>query len=304
MPLAWALLAGLGLATGSVALGITVFPFHLLIHFPLQYAALCIPLALLFALRRRKRWAMLTLLVGLVDLGLALPLLSSAEASHAPAARINLLSFNLHPETRHGEQTAQWIVDSEAEAVLLQEVTPLHLPLLARLRESYPYQMVHPHPTFWGLALLSRTPISDGQLIQKDAESFRLLKGTIRLANGRSVTLATTHFMPPLWPAASDLQRTQADLLRGVLADLSGPLLLGGDFNTTPWSPLYRRLVEENRLTSRGRAWWTWPTWFPGLGIPIDHLFGRDGARIVQATAGPDLGSDHRPLQVIVNLTE
>jgi endonuclease/exonuclease/phosphatase (EEP) superfamily protein YafD len=38
------------------------------------------------------------------------------------------------------------------------------------------------------------------------------------------------------------------------------------------------------------------------FGIPIDHVLGNGGIRVVEAWAGPDVGSDHRPLIAVARI--
>ena len=78
-----------------------------------------------------------------------------------------------------------------------------------------------------------------------------------------------------------------------------------GDFNLTPYSPHFKRFVNEARLLPARccvlhRA--TWPVvlgdaWF---GIPIDHSFVASGVQVVSRTVGPHLGSDHLPVTLTV----
>jgi endonuclease/exonuclease/phosphatase (EEP) superfamily protein YafD len=80
-----------------------------------------------------------------------------------------------------------------------------------------------------------------------------------------------------------------------------------GDFNLTPYSPYFAAFARASGLQpARGAALAasTWPgmlaTW--GLGIPIDHVFVSSNANVVAHEVGPDLGSDHLPVAVILAL--
>ena len=83
------------------------------------------------------------------------------------------------------------------------------------------------------------------------------------------------------------------------LAKLEGPVILLGDFNTTPWSPAYRKLVADTELGSAsGGRIATWPVWMAPLRVPIDHILVRGPVTVLEAERGPDLGSDHFPVLV------
>jgi endonuclease/exonuclease/phosphatase (EEP) superfamily protein YafD len=73
-----------------------------------------------------------------------------------------------------------------------------------------------------------------------------------------------------------------------------------GDFNVTPWSPLFADLLRDSGLADscRGFGWQpTWPTRLPAMfRIPIDHCLHGAGVAIVDRRVGPEIGSDHLPL--------
>lgn len=83
-------------------------------------------------------------------------------------------------------------------------------------------------------------------------------------------------------------------------------MILGGDFNSTPWSWDLQRLDREMGLIRRDRALATWPTGHSGGWrwpapvpfLPIDHLYAGPGWATVSVVRGPRLGSDHYPLVV------
>jgi endonuclease/exonuclease/phosphatase (EEP) superfamily protein YafD len=111
-----------------------------------------------------------------------------------------------------------------------------------------------------------------------------------------------THFN---WPT-SRAHRAQSRALPVVLAQLRRDrMVLGGDFNSTPWSFTRRRDDRAFGVIRRDRALWTWPTgqgaWrvpapFPFM--PLDHIYAGRGWATTSVRRGPRLGSDHYPLIV------
>lgn len=90
-------------------------------------------------------------------------------------------------------------------------------------------------------------------------------------------------------------------------ADLGGPLIVCGDFNAGPLSPVYRRLrahlVDAQRAT-RGKVRATWPSLWPFL--RIDHVFASPSIEIRHCAVLKDeltrAASDHLPIVVDVAL--
>ena len=70
-----------------------------------------------------------------------------------------------------------------------------------------------------------------------------------------------------------------------------------GDFNTTPWSPIFTELVDrrdwhDSRWGHGNQA--TWPAWIGGFGIPIDHALCTPGIKVLSRSTFDIPGSDHR----------
>ena len=76
-------------------------------------------------------------------------------------------------------------------------------------------------------------------------------------------------------------------------------MLLAGDLNATPWSQALRPLTAAG-FSSLHPAWP--PTWRAGsiFALPIDHAFVTAPLRVQRRRTGPNLGSDHRPLELEV----
>jgi endonuclease/exonuclease/phosphatase (EEP) superfamily protein YafD len=88
------------------------------------------------------------------------------------------------------------------------------------------------------------------------------------------------------------------------LAAQTGPLVLLGDLNTTPWNFYFQRLLADSGLRSsaEGRGYQaSWPGAPFLLRIPLDHVLLSPELRVVRREIGPDVGSDHLP--VIVEFT-
>jgi endonuclease/exonuclease/phosphatase (EEP) superfamily protein YafD len=121
--------------------------------------------------------------------------------------------------------------------------------------------------------------------------------------DGAPVTLATTHFAWPFPPGLQSAQRrVLAERLHQQPTDM---MILGGDFNTTPWSFGMRNqdqlLAPLKRQAAPGASWparldtlqrpWGFPI------LPIDHLYSGPGWRAVGATRLRIPGSDHLAIE-------
>lgn len=81
------------------------------------------------------------------------------------------------------------------------------------------------------------------------------------------------------------------------------PMIVAGDFNTPVESWLYQRywgdLSNAFGETGAGLGYTKRTRWH---GIRIDHVLGNDAARIQDCQIGENLGSDHRPVLVTLDL--
>jgi endonuclease/exonuclease/phosphatase (EEP) superfamily protein YafD len=284
LPLATQALAGFG---GPVA-----WLVDLASHWQWLFLAALLP-AVALALRHHRRWAWLLLAAPLPWLTAA-PGLPSAPPGDDPP-RLILASANVHAGNRDTQALAAWLAAERPHVVVLLEVSPAFAEGLRTLT-GYPYRKLVPADTPFGLAVLSRQPLSNVQVLL-DAEGMPHIEVDLHW-QGRRVRLAALHPMPPLsahWHAARN------DKLRSVATTAQGsgqPALLVGDLNATPWSSAFTGLQSQGFRRAGGLRP-TWPAAGGGwAGIPIDHVLATPHWSVAAARLGPRLGSDHLPVLV------
>ena len=101
------------------------------------------------------------------------------------------------------------------------------------------------------------------------------------------------------WPmgARNSAQRNAALRALAELAQATpGPLLIGGDFNITPWSPVFDAALRASTLAdcARGQGLLTRPTFFLPAAIRIDHCLASAHWRVLRVTCRR--WPDHRPM--------
>ncbi len=124
---------------------------------------------------------------------------------------------------------------------------------------------------------------------------------------GDGLTLINAHLVNPIAsPISRSLETRRRELaaLSELLRDSTTPVLLVGDFNSSPAWPLYRRLrsVATDLVEEAGksrRTWGPWP-WFPRL-LRIDHAFG-SGVKLLDSQLIRIRGADHSGLLVDIEL--
>lgn len=133
-------------------------------------------------------------------------------------------------------------------------------------------------------------------------ERYAVLELAAPQTQSQPAFVAVAHLAKPWLSGVAE-----AELAR-VIAQLSWfpanqPVIVLGDFNAAPWSGPMRQLLRESRFRGLRQPPGTWPSGLGGLGLPIDQVLVRGGARVVQIRPfGAELGSNHRGLIVDIAL--
>ncbi|MET1076766.1 MAG: endonuclease/exonuclease/phosphatase family protein [Pseudomonas sp.] len=226
---------------------------------------------------------------GLIALTLGLAPSPTPAIAEQPALRV--LSFNLNLDNPDMPAVMRQIEQGHPDLVLLIEVTPVQWQALFALRQAYGHGCGIPRDDPFGMTLLSRLPLASCTV------SGRLPAIEARLAD-RNLRLIGLHPPPPLNDELALIRQQQ---LRDWGLRIAGQrdVLLLGDLNLTPWSPLHRDLLATSGLRDAraGRGYFaTWPSAMGPLGLPLDQaLLGADW-QVRSLQTGPAVGSDHRAL--------
>ena len=210
------------------------------------------------------------------------------------------------------EGAARLIRAEHPDVVLLSEVDrgwllnggQDQLRILARLLDMHAVFGPAADPV-WGDAILTRGPVY--KLHRVELDSYGALTGAEALSlkvpyDGVRVAIVATH----LQPRDDELNQTigQVHELGTMLgaASNAGPVVLGGDLNTTPGSPAWRALLVTGfeDMLAGARPLPTDPAGRPTQ--QIDHVIGSPGMRGSHAHAPATTLSDHLPVVVDLRL--
>lgn len=231
-------------------------------------------------------------------------------APKAAAGRLlKVMSYNVWSRNQQVGEMARVIRAERPDILLLQEIGAERFTALRfELADLYPPGNDHGvHESVLLQGVLSRYPVRPlgaiGQLGQAQ-------KATV-LVPGEPVTVFNVH---PLRRGGWQRRHQQiASLLEQEVLATPGPVILGGDFNTTDQTQLYRRLVRHLR-NAHWEAGFGFGFTYPstevrvlGLTLPklvrIDHIFYTDHLQVLSAgTVNDSGGSDHLPVTAIFNL--
>lgn len=278
----------------------TPWPLVLFNHYPLHYGALlaCGTLVLL-TMREHKRAALFGLFA-LWNIGVVTGDLWGRDAVSADTPRLKVVLSNVFTENKEYRKMEDWILAQDPDLVVLMEIDILWWRGLGRLREKYPYGSRTLRGDNFGIALLSRVPLADVEVLKLEDSYLPSIRARLEF-EGRPLTLMATHPLPPTSQEFVDKRDAQLTRMAALAKEASanGEVLMVGDFNTSPWSPLFRRLLRDSGLRDSRRGFGlqaTWPQGIPFLLLPLDHILVSPGIGVVDRRTGDWNGSDHRPV--------
>lgn len=254
--------------------------------------------------------------VGSVAAASGVALLAIAAGQAAPTAEgsgvpLVVATANVLFDNQSTDALKRWLAAVDAEVVGVQEVSPHWRVALEDLKAGYPYQRILEGKDAFGIALLSKWPLENVEVLGEAEFLPRTLVATV-IKDGVKARVVVTHPLPPVMPQAYAMQMEQVDLVSRWVQKGQGPVWLMGDLNATPWSAPFLKLQQAG-LRSASPVASTWPsrwggplryTGLPGIPfLPIDHVMVGPGVTVQQAHRGPAVGSDHRPLAVTLRLT-
>lgn len=225
------------------------------------------------------------------------------------AATYRLMTFNVFGRNEEPESIVANVESIDPDFVALQEYSPgvrsvVH-PLLTELYPHFQY-CAGGQRAFVGLySKLPFQPLDADTCSSSIMSTDRTARIMVRFETeaGPSFALATTHND---WPAPITRQVEQFNRLRDALSTVEPPLILVGDFNSTPWSYTLRNFVSSAGLVRHTFNLPTFPTLWYYLGdwrptfpiLPIDHVMTRGAITIHDLHTGDSSGSDHLPIIV------
>ncbi|HEU4617620.1 MAG TPA: endonuclease/exonuclease/phosphatase family protein [Gammaproteobacteria bacterium] len=268
--------------------------FELMTHFKLQLCVAAVAIAAWLWLRRLRRFALAAAAAALVN---AVPLAHDtvfAASTAAPVTALDVLSVNVRWTNDTYAALLGIVGNADPDAVVVVELTPAWGRGLAPLGDRYPYRLLAPRADPYGVGVWSKYPIRASEIA---LESASAIDAHIDTPAG-PLRLIGVHLRAPTTSArAAERNRQYGDLARLVASSGDEPLLVAGDFNTTPYSPYFADWLASTGLRNVGAGLdLTWPAYLPIVGIPIDHCVVNPRIEAAELRRLPKFGSDHYPI--------
>jgi len=256
------------------------------------------------------------LLPALLTYGCLLFLLPDPGAGRQAADTVRILAYNTH----HGEgldgvldleRIGRLIEATGADLVALQEIDRLvertgfidqpdeygeHAGLAPLFGEFMPYQGGQ-----YGMALLSGLPVLEwaNHRLPDGAEPRTALTARVRLPNtGRELVFSGIHFY-----RTAEERMAQARTLNDILAEEEGAVVLAGDFNSLPGSPVMEYLAADFEIIQKRGPVFTFPADDPAREIDFFLVRPDAGIEVLEHRVLDErVASDHRPIFMVLEI--
>ena len=233
---------------------------------------------------------------------------------NAPTAgdgtQLTMITFNMMQDENEEPTAAfDWLETVEADLVLLQEVPTTYRDGIPQLEDVLPEQVL----VDGGRRLvLSRYPLEqmpdDRVLITVDGQQIMLFN--VHLAwpfiteGGRGgITPDDVPYLGLLLNYEESERNTQLRALLDQVEAETLPVIVAGDLNMSQHSLIYSELallLEDAFRETSGGLGHTWPSHTPLL--RLDYVWYSDGLQALSTNIGDDIGSDHLPLAVTLEV--
>ncbi len=289
-------------------------------------------LVLAVVLAMRRRWKVIALMGFAASAFVFVPEWVASLAPRQPlsdVATVKVMTHNVFGLNYDMQRVDAVIRAEDPDVIALQEFFPEQAGLGDLLKDRYPYAIRCQGGKRANLGLYSRLPFTtqmqagecpdDAQGTQRTAHII----AHFALDNGMAFSLMTTHMD---WPLPVERQQAEFAAAAEAVKAIEGPLVVVGDFNSTPWSYALRGFEAATGLARETHNLITYPELFtvpdrvervmPFLPLepktcegrdcraallrtvpflPLDHVFQR-GLVVSELHRGAQTGSDHLPV--------
>ena len=299
-------------AVGALAITIIgrvgqgTWPFALISNFPVQLLFVGVALTALAAVLRARVTALVAVMCAVLS---AIPVVSTLSRDRRPARagapRITIGHLNAQTRPIDVPALGRYLATERPNIFVVLDPAQGDV---ARLTNAAPGYMVFrtgahvtTNPEFVRTVVLSRAHLNN---VRHPADQD-FGASAVEIEVNDAIKLSIVAFgtdSPTTSDRAADRDQALHAAAKWSRAH-SGRRVVMGDFNTTPWSSSFRRLLHDGRLFDSLSGFGiqvSWPESNVLLQIPIDHAVLGPALAATDRGTGPSFGSQHRSLHLTV----
>ncbi len=241
---------------------------------------------------------------------------ASAASVASPRWELRVLEVNVKGSKEALDGLARIINRTQPDVVIVIEIPAFlekHLLGAPGVKEQLHFVIAPDIGSPWRDMMMSRFPLHqlhfDGDASQYQGV-FAFQRSCFVDAPGGRFLLSAMHPPSPReaqsWARGNEWTSRLAEVCRRFLLKPGVPVVIAGDFNTTPAGHRHRLMRSHSGLRpvdELGGWSGTWPSNWPGpLRLPIDRVWVSPDVQFISREVLEDIGSDHRPILVTLSL--
>jgi endonuclease/exonuclease/phosphatase (EEP) superfamily protein YafD len=222
--------------------------------------------------------------------------------------RISLLICNVFQENKQVAALLDQIRKFNPDIVLLVEVDSYWDRGLKVLHEIYPFRLLNPLDNTYGMSLYSKLELKDEAINYLVKHGIPSIQTLVKLRSGKEIKLFGLHPEPPVPTENPRSTERDAEILMVAkeVENLNMPVIVAGDLNDVAWSYTTELFLKVSGMLDprRGRGFYnTFHVKYPLFRWPLDHVFCSKHFCLVDLKRLGDMGSDHFPMFIALQLS-
>jgi endonuclease/exonuclease/phosphatase (EEP) superfamily protein YafD len=294
---------GVGVVGALLALSAPLgFVPEILSQFRAQAAVAFLAVAVAALLVRAWRTAVGAGAFAALFVGLLVPYWT-APRDRVDGPKLTILFANVLGSNENHAALIARIAEERPDVVALVEARHHWTSALSAALPDYPHRLLEPRVDNFGVALFSRRPLAQPMIRAFGPAGTPSATARLELEDGPPIDLVVVHPHPPVGRASRDLRDLALQEMAAAMRGRSR-LVVVGDFNATPWSPIFDapelRALDLHEARPGFGVLPSWPVDAPLLGVPIDQAWASRGLGFADFRLLPSIDSDHRPFVVVI----
>ena len=225
------------------------------------------------------------------------------EVALVPGGGATFVALNVLQSNEDKARIRAYLEAADPDVLLLMETDAAWSGALAPFLDRYPHRAERIASDHYGMIVATRLPASRIEVRETRGDGDREAPIAVAVVDldGVPVVFTGLHPFPPV-PQTSRAERDRQTAISARLARGDGvPAVAMGDFNDVAWSrnaQLFRAAggYLDPRVGRGVMASFHASSWF--LRFPIDQGLVTEGITVHGYTLGPDVGSDHLPVEM------
>lgn len=294
------------IATVAAFFGNLWWAFDLLANFRWQLMWAALIAAIAYALATRGIATFIFIVAVIVNAFILSPLWFGSQPNGTGEDGTNVVALDLYGGTDDEEGTLRWLFDSGADVLIVSGVSSERLAPI--VEDGSPYQVLA-KPEFddrSGIVVLGAAQYAVSQDITPGFAQ-QIITVTVPAGAG-TIDIVTAWGEIATNQSKADALAERLEAVEAVVSQAESPVAVIGSLGATRFASGMRSLMGSAGLrdATEGSGYLsTWPSSdFPiiggWVGIPIDVVLMSEGVTPFELATGPDVGSAHLPVSVVV----